>query len=39
MDEKMEWDVGKPYIISMRTPWDILRSFFVVVYLMPKMQT
>jgi hypothetical protein len=26
MDEKMEWDVGKPYIISMRTPWDIFKS-------------
>jgi hypothetical protein len=25
MDEKMEWDVDKPYTISMRTPWDILK--------------
>jgi hypothetical protein len=27
LEENMEWDIMNPNIISMRIPWDILKSY------------
>jgi hypothetical protein len=40
VDEEMEWDIKKLYIISMRTPGIFnFKIFFAMIYLMSKMQT
>jgi hypothetical protein len=40
VDEEMEWDIKKLYIISMRTLGIFnFKIFFAMIYLMSKMQT
>jgi hypothetical protein len=28
-EEEIEWDIGKSYIITLSTPWDIFKSFLL----------
>jgi hypothetical protein len=36
IEEEIEWDIGKSYIITLSTPWDILKSSLLV-HLVSKM--